>query len=326
VPPAFSADDIGKLLRDHGLRSTPQRRAILSVFHGGRTEHLSADDVYAQATRLLPDLSRATVYATLAEFSELGLLSAFGAPEPVRYEIKVEPHAHFRCHLCLRVFDLKGGRQDPAGITDPGFIAERVETRAEGICDECTSYGTGLDSGARLVMTSGPVTDTLTVAGVAACEIDSPIGSLLLAATPQGLTRVAFEDHGDVAALRAHAAGRRGSRAAREHLAQGREALARYFSGERPQPDCVVDWEQLTPADTALKAAETIEYASHRSYSHLGLELAPRELGRIFGGNPIPIISPCHRVSRGTEIPDTFVGGPDRRRWLDAHELAHSAV
>ena len=110
------------------MRSTPQRRAILSVFVGGRTEHLAADEVYARASRLVPELSRSTVYATLAEFSELGLLSAFGTPEPVRYETNLDPHAHFRCHLCLRIFDLIGGHQEPGDISDPGFVVERVET------------------------------------------------------------------------------------------------------------------------------------------------------------------------------------------------------
>ena len=114
-------DEAGEMLRARGMRSTPQRRAILSVFAGGRTEHLAADEVYARATRLVPELSRGTVYATLAEFSELGLLSAFGTPEPVRYETNLEPHAHFRCHLCLRIFDLTGGQQNPADITDPGL-------------------------------------------------------------------------------------------------------------------------------------------------------------------------------------------------------------
>src|ERR1700727_1182712 len=117
---AMSADpdEAGGMLRARGMRSTPQRRAILSVFAGGRAEHLAADEVYARASRLIPELSRGTVYATLAEFSELGLLSAFGSPEPVRYEIKLEPHAHFRCHLCLRVFDLLVGQEDPADIRD----------------------------------------------------------------------------------------------------------------------------------------------------------------------------------------------------------------
>ncbi len=152
----LTPEDAGELLRARGLRSTPQRRAILSVFAGGRTEHLSADEIYARASRGLSELSRATVYATLAEFSELGLVSAFGSPEPVRYETNLEPHAHLRCQLCLRIFDLVGGQQDPGDITDPGFVAERVETRADGICDECTAYDRGLRAGASAMSRSGP--------------------------------------------------------------------------------------------------------------------------------------------------------------------------
>jgi hypothetical protein len=38
--------------------------------------------------------------------------------------------------------------------------------------------------------------------------------------------------------------------------------------------------------------------------------------------NPIPIVAPCHRVTRGVEIPTTFVGGTERRQWLESHETA----
>ena len=116
------SDKAGELLRARGLRSTPQRRAILAAFHGGPTEHLSADEVYARAAESVPDLSRGTVYATLAEFSELGLLSAFGAPEPVRYETNTTHHAHFRCRLCLRIFDLAQRVAEPRGDHRPRFF------------------------------------------------------------------------------------------------------------------------------------------------------------------------------------------------------------
>ena len=43
------------------------------------------------------------------------------------------------------------------------------------------------------------------------------------------------------------------------------------------------------------------------------------------GANPIPIAAPCHRVTRGIERPQIFVGGAERRRWLDAHERRHAA-
>jgi O6-methylguanine-DNA--protein-cysteine methyltransferase len=38
------------------------------------------------------------------------------------------------------------------------------------------------------------------------------------------------------------------------------------------------------------------------------------------GANPIPIVAPCHRVTRGVEIPTTFVAGPDRRHWPEDRE------
>jgi Fe2+ or Zn2+ uptake regulation protein/O6-methylguanine-DNA--protein-cysteine methyltransferase len=316
-------DPAGELLRTRGMRSTPQRRAILSVFVGGRTEHLAADEVYARASRLVPELSRGTVYATLAEFSELGLLSAFGTPEPVRYETNLEPHAHFRCHLCLRVFDLISGQQEPGDISDPGFVVERVETRAEGICDECTDYDIGLREGVRAIIKSGPGTDTLLATGAAVSAIESPLGTLLMAATPRGLTRLAFDDHADVDALRAHASSRRGSQAARRHLAEASTSLQKYFAGELSCPVGGIDWEQLEPTAPALMATQTIIYASHSSYSVLDQGLPARELGQLLGRNPIPVFMPCHRVRRGTETPTSFVGGADRRQWLETHEQTH---
>jgi methylated-DNA-[protein]-cysteine S-methyltransferase len=259
----------------------------------------------------------------LAEFSELGLLSSFGTPEPVRYETNLEPHAHFRCHLCLRVFDLLDGQQDPGDIRDPGFVVERVETRAEGICDECTDYAIGLRNGARAILKSGPPTDTLLATGAAVSELGSPLGTLLMAASPGGLTRLAFDDHGDVDALRAHASRRRGSRAARRHLADAGTSLRTYFAGELPCPAAIIDWEQLESSAPALMATQTVPYGSHRSYSALDQGLSARDFGRLLGRNPVPLFMPCHRVWRGTETPSSFVGGADRRHWLAQHEHTH---
>ena len=315
------SDKAGEPLRARGLRSTPQRRAILAAFHGGPAEHLSADEVYARAAESLPDLSRGTVYATLAEFSELGLLSASGAPEPVRYETNTNHHAHFYCRLCLRTFDLHSGLQNPEEITDPGFSVERVDTSAEGICAECNDYDAGLKAGARAISKSGPTADTLAAPGVATASLDGPLGTLLLAATPQGLTRVAFEGHGDFEALRARATSRRGSQAARRHLADAAAKLRDYFAGNTDRVQCVIDWAFLESSGApALRSTESIPYAGHRSYTDLANAGSARDLGRIMGANPIPLVTPCHRVTRGVEVPTTFVGGPDRRHWLQSHE------
>jgi methylated-DNA-[protein]-cysteine S-methyltransferase len=315
--------DIADLLRAFGLRSTPQRRAILGAFAGGPEEHLSADEVHARASQAMPDMGRGTVYATLAEFTELGLLAAFGAPEPVRYETNTARHDHFRCRLCLRVFDLDLGHPSKPKRRK-GFAIERIEVRAEGVCADCADYDNGLRSGVKAIH-SGETLDALSKhAGVAAIDLDGPLGTLLLAASPKGLIRVAFEEHADAPALHALAATRRGSQAARQHLDRAGALLQRYFSGQLASIDSAIDWGALSEADQeALRVTREIPYARKRSFLSLGADLPAKRLGMSLGENPIPVIIPCHRVTRGVEIPPSFVGGPERRRWLIAHEAQH---
>lgn len=320
-----TANEAGELLRARGLRSTPQRRAILGVFGGQRTEHLSADEVYARASKSLPDLGRGTVYATLAEFTELGLLSAFGTPEPVRYETNTTHHAHFRCRLCLRVFDLEHELHEPEDLNARGYHVERVETIAEGVCAECGDYESGLAAAARAIKRSRTPVDALGAPGTASIEIHSPLGAIFLAATPDGLIRVAFEDHADADPLRALSSTRRGSHAARGHLSHAQEELSRYLLGDTDPINCEIAWEKLPPsAKLALQATTRIPYATTRSYDGLGLDLTAHELGSIMGANSIPILTPCHRVTRGIEIPTIFVGGAERRHWLQRHEHEHA--
>src|ERR1700749_5071782 len=141
--------DHSDLLRRHSLRVTPQRRAILGAFAGGTAEHLSAEEVHSRALREVPELGRGTVYATLAELAELGVLGSVGTAEPVRYEINADPHDHFRCRLCMRLFNISVRQPSTAAITREGFVVERVIVVADGICAECGLYEKGLEDGAR---------------------------------------------------------------------------------------------------------------------------------------------------------------------------------
>jgi Fe2+ or Zn2+ uptake regulation protein/O6-methylguanine-DNA--protein-cysteine methyltransferase len=314
-----STSDVGVLLRELGLRSTPQRRAILRAFSSGSAEHLSADEVHARASQELPDLGRGTVYSTLAEFTELGLLSAFGTSEPVRYETNTEPHDHFRCRLCLRLFDLDTLKAAEQSMPR-GFTLERTETRAEGTCADCGDYERGLRKGTMTIAASGALAQPAPQ-GIACVVTEGPLGPIALAANDEGLLRIAFEGHGDIEELRARAASRRGSRAARSHVER-----QDYLDGRASEIGCPVDWSGLAvPDGRALAATRAIPYGDHRSYSALGSERPAYDIGLTMGANPIPIAAPCHRVTRGIERPQIFVGGAERRRWLDAHERQHAA-
>jgi O-6-methylguanine DNA methyltransferase len=302
-----SERDPGESLRSRGLRVTPQRRAILGAFSHGAAEHLSADEIHARAATAVPELGRGTVYATLAELTELGILVARGSPEPVRYETNTAPHQHFRCRVCLRLFDVEIPDPSTNALTGAGFAVEQVTVIADGVCAECGDYDQGLRAGARRARTKP--TDPLP-GGLAATKADSPMGILTLGATPDGLVRVVFDDHADVPMLHEAIRSRRGSRAAREHLETGKTAIADYFAG-RAVGDCDIDWQNLPDADT-LHAAMAAPRGQDVSYETLETPRSAEARGRALGSNPLAIIIPCHRITRGRETAGEYVGGVER--------------
>jgi methylated-DNA-[protein]-cysteine S-methyltransferase len=313
-------DDPGARLRAQGLRVTPQRRAILGAFTGAATEHLSADEVHARAAAVVPDLSRGTVYAALAELTELGLLGAVGNPEPVRYETNAADHQHFRCRICLRLYDVDLPAVKTDRLARRGFRVERTLVTVEGVCADCADYDRGLREGARA--TIDPSTEHRALPGrLAAAQIASPVGDLLLGATSEGLVRLVFADHGDAAALAALARRRTGSNAGRGHLADARAFVDAYFLGEVSPGAPAVDWAALTNASVAtLRAVQAIPPGAGRSYDALRDGTAAHGQGLALGTNPLALVVPCHRVTRGREITEAYVGGAERKRWLRRHE------
>jgi Fur family transcriptional regulator, stress-responsive regulator len=307
--------ELVELLRERGLRVTPQRRAILESFGDGPAEHLSADEVHSRATAVLPEIGRGTVYAALAELTEVGVLSARGSSEPVRYETNITPHHHFRCRLCLRLFDVDIPNADISRLAAEGFAVERLAVTADGICAECGDYEKGLRSGAKRAR-GRPSKDW--PEAIAAGVMSTPLGAVSVGATSEGLVRVLFEDHADFERL--DTARRKGSREARRHVADGIAAVADYFAG-RPVRECAIDFDHLTGADT-LVAVMAVPYSQQASYESLDTPAPPWERGRVLGCNPLAILVPCHRVTRGNELPEEYVGGAERRLALNERESA----
>jgi Fe2+ or Zn2+ uptake regulation protein/O6-methylguanine-DNA--protein-cysteine methyltransferase len=319
-PTSGPEGDVGALLRARGLRVTPQRRAILAAFRGAPTEHLSADEVHARASVTVPDISRGTVYAALAELTELGLLAAVGNPEPVRFETNATDHEHFRCRLCLRLYDIELPAVRTTRIAALGFTVERTNTIVDGVCADCVEYDSGLRAGAQDAL-AGTGSHTPLPPAVAGSVLETPIGDVLLAATSAGLVRAVFEDHVDAAALRKLAGQRRGGHAARGHLADASAFIAAYFGEETAPLACAVDWDGLDNVSVpTLRAVQAIGPGLDRSYETLRTDADAHERGLALGTNPLVLVVPCHRVTRGREVPEAYVGGPERKRWLRQHE------
>jgi len=135
---AVGRQDTAALLRERGLRVTAQRRVILEAFREDEGGHLTADEVHTRASEPLPELARATVYNTLAEFVRAGLLRPIEGRGATRYDANLdEGHHHFRCIRCDRLFDVHPVGVDALTVAEPGFRVERTQVLLEGVCSEC---------------------------------------------------------------------------------------------------------------------------------------------------------------------------------------------
>ncbi len=316
----MSDDAIARMLRERALRVTPQRRAILSAFRGRGDEHLSADEVLSRASAAVPEIGRGTVYSTLAELTELGLLASVGNPEPVRYETNLDPHDHFQCRLCLRLFDVELGERELGECPLAGYEIETIAIRAHGVCVQCKDYERGLSAGAAHLRRRATV-DQAAAAELTCAILPSPVGKLGLAASPDGVARIAFEDHADFPILSERARTRRGPVAGRRRVTHLATTLADYFAGSPDAGQDGVDWRFSTPnAAAALASVHEIAYAAPRSYDRLDGGLSAVDCGYAMGSNPVPLLIPCHRVCRGNQRPEAYSGGPQRLRLLRALE------
>jgi methylated-DNA-[protein]-cysteine S-methyltransferase len=163
---------------------------------------------------------------------------------------------------------------------------------------------------------------------VAVATTDSPIGTLSLAATPEGLVRVGFPREGDafVEEVAAHLSPRVVVLPAR--LDAARRQLDEYFEGTRHHFDLAVDLSlahgfRRTVLETLY---ETVGFGQTLSYLELaarsGSPRASRAVGSAMATNPVPIVVPCHRVLRSGGALGGYGGGLDVKRYLLALEGA----
>ena len=66
--------DVKSMLRDVGLRPTRQRMALGWILFGKGDRHVTAEMLYEEATKAKVPVSLATVYNTLHQFTDVGLL------------------------------------------------------------------------------------------------------------------------------------------------------------------------------------------------------------------------------------------------------------
>lgn len=153
------------------------------------------------------------------------------------------------------------------------------------------------------------------------CHLPTPLGRLVLVAGPHGLRQVSFGAAGlaaDIPLRPEHAL-------LREAVAQ----LTAYFAGRLRRFRLPLD-EAGTPFQRQVwQALRDIPYGQTRSYADIARAIghphAFRAVGAANRANPLPIVSPCHRVITSTGALGGFAPGLSFKRWLLSHERRYAA-
>ena len=122
------------------MKRTRQKEAILRVIRS-TTSHPTADWVYDEVRKEIPNISLGTVYRNLkllrqsGEISEVDFGSTFS-----RFDGNPDNHYHFRCEKCGRVFDVDepiNKELDERIAQKTGFKISHHRLEFRGLCQEC---------------------------------------------------------------------------------------------------------------------------------------------------------------------------------------------
>jgi Fur family transcriptional regulator, iron response regulator len=125
LPTETTQGDVARLLRGAGLRPTRQRVALAHLLFTSGDRHVTAETLHEEAQARKVPVSLATIYNTLHQFTEAGLLREV-AVEGARtyFDTNTSNHYHFFCEHSGKLLDIstesisiEGLPEAPEGMT-----------------------------------------------------------------------------------------------------------------------------------------------------------------------------------------------------------------
>ncbi len=126
------------LLRENGIKVTPQRLSIVEELYG--QVHMSVDELYGAIKKKFPSISLATVYKNINAMLEKSFILEVKIPnQKSKYELAKESHSHVMCESCGKVeditLDLHSITQKAANLTNYKINDDALVL--SGICPSC---------------------------------------------------------------------------------------------------------------------------------------------------------------------------------------------
>lgn len=133
----ISEQDIATRLSARGIRPSLQRMAILQYLAEHKT-HPTVDMIYSALAPRIPTLSKTTVYNTVRQLAECGLIQSIQIEDgELRYDADTTEHIHFKCTVCGMVYDIFESAPVHLKNIPDGFTVQKTQTNLWGVCPDC---------------------------------------------------------------------------------------------------------------------------------------------------------------------------------------------
>ncbi|MDO4562501.1 MAG: transcriptional repressor [Clostridia bacterium] len=113
-----------------------QRDAVLTVLRNTK-EHPTAEVIYEEVKKQVPNISLGTVYRNLRLLVDMGEILELITPSCSRFDGDISEHYHFTCRSCGRVYDLPSEAVTKPSAKMDGFRFEHCRMDFSGICPDC---------------------------------------------------------------------------------------------------------------------------------------------------------------------------------------------
>ncbi len=129
-----------ELMPPSAQRMTRQRAAIINMLMNS-VDHPTAEEIHAAVKAELPDISIGTVYRNLQMLLSEGMIQEISVSKSgSRFDGNRQPHSHFFCQCCGRVYDVPSYSAPPI----PEDVQEQIPGRLHfqrtdffGVCNGC---------------------------------------------------------------------------------------------------------------------------------------------------------------------------------------------
>lgn len=133
----YTTDVLKNMLVSAEIRPTYQRLKILEYLNLYHT-HPTVDEIYISLCPTIPTLSKTTVYNTLKSFVKANIVDEIKIENTeIRYDILTDPHGHFKCNKCGKIYNFSFHYSLIDSDDLKGFSIENKNIYLSGTCANC---------------------------------------------------------------------------------------------------------------------------------------------------------------------------------------------